>query len=329
MTHRIAVLALPPVIGYDMVIPSQVFGATNDALDRRAYDVQVVGLSTDPIPSLHGYGIVPQAPIAALADADTVIVPGTLLPGPRHEGVLPPELRAGWESIRPGTRLISICTGAFVLAAAGVLDDRRATTHWAMADRFRRLYPRVDLDPTVLFVDAGDVLTSAGLSAGTDLCLHVVRRDHGSEVANQVARFLVVPPWREGGQAQFIDRVVPKRDAESTAPAREWVLANLTEKHSVAALAERVHMSERTFTRRFREETGQSPGAWLIQQRVRAAEHLLETTDLPIDAVAARAGLGTGASLRQHLRRTAGVGPATYRRTFRGPGAHGARPAVR
>lgn len=319
MTHRIAVLALPPVIGYDMVIPSQVFGVTNQVLGRAAYDVQVAGLSREPIPSLHGYGIAPQAGAEALADADTIIVPGTLLTGPRQEGALPPGLAAAWETIRAGTRLVSICTGAFVLAAAGVLDGRPATTHWDKAAEFRRLYPRVHLDPNVLFIDDGDVLTSAGLAAGVDLCLHLVRKEHGPHVANEVARFLVVPPWREGGQAQFINRAVPAGDADSTAAVRAWALERITDKHTVASLAKRAHMSVRTFARRFREETGQSPAAWLTQQRVRAAEHLLESTDLPIDVVADRAGLGTGASLRQHLRRTAGVGPATYRRTFRGP----------
>lgn len=321
MTHRIAVLALPPVIGYDMVIPSQVFGSANEVLGRAAYDVQVVGLTKEPIRSHHGYGIVPESDIEALADADSVIVPGTVLHGPRRDGVLPDVLRDGLARVRPGTRMISICSGAFVLGAAGILDGRRATTHWAMASSFRRLYPRVDLQPNVLFVDDGDVLTSAGLSAGADLCLHIVREECGPAVANAVARFLVVPPWREGGQAQFIDRAVPTDDADSTAAVRQWAVEHLAEKHSVSSLATRAHMSARTFARRFREETGQTPAAWLIQQRVREAQRLLESTDLPIDLVAERAGLGTGTSLRQHMRRTAGVGPATYRRTFRGPTA--------
>ena len=321
MPHRIAVLALPPVIGYDTVIPSQVFGVANSVLGHAAYDVQVVGLTGGPIPSYHGYAIVPEAGIEVLAEVDSVIVPGTTMRGPRRDGVLPEDLREGLRKVRPGTRMISICTGAFVLGAAGILDGRRATTHWGHADDFRRLYPRVDLEPNVLFTDDDDVLTSAGLSAGVDLCLHVVRKECGSAVANAVARYLVVPPWREGGQAQFIDRAVTNDDTESTAAVREWALQNLDQKLSVGLLAEKAHMSVRTFARRFREETGQTPAAWLIQQRVRGAQRLLESTELPIDVVAERAGLGTGASLRQHLRRTAGVGPATYRRTFRGPKA--------
>ncbi|WP_153503346.1 GlxA family transcriptional regulator [Cumulibacter manganitolerans] len=319
MTHSVAILALSPVIGYDLAIPPQVFGVANEVLGRREYDVRTVGVTADPVTSVHGYAIVPQAGVEALAAADTVIVPGTVMPGPRREGRLPDDLAEALAGVRPGTRLVSICTGAFVLGAAGLLDGRRATTHWDKAADFRRLYPKVDLDPNVLFVDDGDVLTSAGLSAGNDLCLHIVRKDVGADVANEVARYLVVPPWREGGQAQYIDRAVPLDDAGSTAALRAWLAEHLAEKHSIASLAAHAHMSPRTFARRFREETGQTPGAWLTQQRIREAERLLEATDLPIDLVAQRAGLGTGASLRQHMRRTAGVGPASYRRTFRGP----------
>ncbi|WP_134321730.1 GlxA family transcriptional regulator [Cumulibacter soli] len=323
MTHRIVVLALPPVIGFDLVIPSQVFGVANNVLDRKRYDVQIAALTADPVRSYHGYSIVPDAGIEALATADSIIVPGTRMPGPLREGNLPDDLRAGLGKAPTHARMISICTGAFVLAAAGLLDGRRATTHWAYADRFRRLYPRVDLQPNVLFTDDGSVLTSAGLSAGTDLCLHVVRQDCGADVANAVARFLVVPPWREGGQAQFIDRAVPQDASDSTAAVREWALQHLVEKLPVARLAQQAHMSPRTFARRFQEETGQTPALWLNQQRVRAAQRLLEATDLPIEVVAERSGLGTGASLRQHFRRTTGVGPATYRRTFRGTNAAG------
>lgn len=319
MTHAVAILALPPVIGYDLAIPPQVFGVANEVLGRREYDVQTVGLTTDPVQSVHGYAIVPQAGAEALASADTVIVPGTVMPGPRREGRLPELLAEALAGVRPGARLVSICTGAFVLGAAGLLDGRRATTHWDKAADFRRLYPKVDLDANVLFVDDGDVLTSAGLSAGNDLCLHIVRKDVGAAAANEVARYLVVPPWREGGQAQFIDRAVPLDTSGSTAGLRAWLGEHLADKHSVATLAARAHMSPRTFARRFREETGQTPAAWLTQQRIHEAERLLEATDLPIDVVAERAGLGTGASLRQHMRRTAGVGPASYRRTFRGP----------
>jgi len=220
-------------------------------------------------------------------------------------------------TIPPHARIMSICTGAFVLGAAGRLDGRRATTHWAHADAFRALYPKVRLDEDVLFVDDGDVLTSAGLSAGVDLCLHVVRSDHGSDVANRAARYCVVPPWRDGGQAQFIERHVPEARTDGTAPTRAWALGRLDRPLDLAAMAEHARMSVRTFSRRFRAETGLTPGTWLVQQRLRHARHLLETTDLPVQQVAQRAGLGSAASLRQHMRVALGVAPLAYRRTFR------------
>lgn len=316
-THRVVVLLLEPAIGYDAVIPVQLLGEAVDAAGRRLYDVTMASLDGHAVRTSSGYQLVPQSDAAALREADTVIVPGTQLPGPRRDGSLPPEVARALCSVRPGTRLVSICTGAFVLAAAGLLDQRPATTHWQHADGFSALYPKVRLDPDVLFTDDGDVLTSAGLSAGVDLCLHLIRRDHGSEIANHVARYCVVPPWRDGGQAQFIERQVPARSGDSTATARAWALEHLGS--DVTALARRAGMSPRTFARRFRDETGQSPGAWLIQQRVRHAQHLLEETDLPVDEVAERSGMGTSASLRAHLRTLTGVSPAAYRRTFRAP----------
>jgi transcriptional regulator GlxA family with amidase domain len=316
--HRVAVLLLPPVIGYDATIPVQLLGSASDEHDRPLYDVQMVGLTGEPVPTPSGYSIVPSTDGAALAEADTVIIPGTRLGGPRTDGSLPDDLRAALATIRPGARLVSICTGAFVLGAAGVLDGRPATTHWAHADAFRQLYPAVRLDENLLFVDDGDVLTSAGLAAGVDLCLHLIRRDHGVAAATRTARYNVVAPWRDGGQAQFIERPVPASGADGTAYAREWALANLDQPLDVARLAGEARMSVRTFNRRFREETGRSPGAWLIERRIDSARHLLETTELAVDEVARRAGLGTGASLRQHLRATIGVAPLAYRRTYRG-----------
>ena len=316
--HRVVVLLLEPAIGYDAVIPVQLLGEAVDGTGRPLYDVTMASLDGDPVLTSSGYAISPQDDASALTRADTVIVPGTQLAGPRRDGTLPHNVAAALASVRPGTRMVSICTGAFVLAAAGTLSGRPATTHWKHADDLAALYPDVLLDADVLFTDDGDVLTSAGLSAGVDLSLHLIRRDHGSEVANRVARYCVVPPWRDGGQAQYIERQVPTRPDESTAEARAWALEHL--EADVPTLARRAGMSLRTFARRFREETGQSPGAWLIQQRVRHAQHLLEETDLGIDTVASRAGMGTAASLRTHLRTHAGVSPAAYRRTFRGTG---------
>jgi len=214
-------------------------------------------------------------------------------------------------------RMVSICTGAFALAAAGVLDGRRATTHWRDARDLAARFPRVRVEPDVLYVDEGDVLTSAGNAAGIDLLLHLVRSDLGTEAANRVARSAVVAPWRAGGQAQFIDRPVPEEADAGTGPTRVWALEHLGEPLGLADLARHAGMSVRTFTRRFREEAGETAVTWLTRARVDRARHLLETTDLPVDRVAAEAGFGTTASLRQHLSAAVGVSPLAYRRTYR------------
>ncbi|MGQ0841228.1 GlxA family transcriptional regulator [Actinokineospora sp.] len=316
MTHRVAVLAIEEAVGYDLCIPPQVLHAAVAADRSPHYEVVVCGVDAKPVRLTTGFTAVLDHGPEALATADSVIVPGTRSVGPRHLGTLPGPVADALAVIRPGTRVMSICTGAFVLAAAGLLDGRPATTHWRFADEFRALYPAVDLDPDVLFVDDGDVLTSAGLGAGVDLCLHVVRSDHGSEVANRAARYCVVPPWRAGGQSQFIDQPLPA-ESGGVSPTRAWALGRLHEPLDLAALAAHASMSVRTFSRRFRAETGLSPGAWLVRQRVRHARRLLETTDLPVDQVAERSGLGSAASLRQHLRTAIGVSPLAYRKTFR------------
>jgi transcriptional regulator GlxA family with amidase domain len=318
VAHRVAVLLLPPVVGFDAAIAPLLFGAAVDEDENPLYDVVVCGLDDQPVRSTHGYAMLPAVGAEALAAADTVVIPGTRWAPARDDGVLTPEVRAALDTIRPGTRLVSICTGAFVLAATGLLDGRRATTHWKFADALRRLHPLVDVDENVLFVDDGDVLTSAGLAAGIDLCLHVIRCDHGAQVANAVARYCVVPPWREGGQAQFIDRHLPVQDDASTAPTRAWALQHLDEELTVERLARHAHMSQRTFNRRFREETGQAPGAWIRHRRVDHARELLESRDLPVDEVARLTGLGTGGNLRHHLRRGVGMSPSSYRRLYQG-----------
>jgi transcriptional regulator GlxA family with amidase domain len=315
--HRVVVLAIGEVVGYDMAIPPQIFRTATGEHGDQLYEVLICGVDRKPIPTHVGYSIVAGHGPEVLAAADTVIIPGTLVEGPRRHGTLPDDVAAALALVPPGARTMSICTGAFVLGAAGLLDGRPATTHWAHADAFRRLYPKVALDEDVLFVDDGDVLTSAGLGAGVDLCLHVVRTDHGSEVANRAARYCVVPPWRDGGQSQFIERHLPQAGTEGTAPTREWALRRLHTPLDLTEMARHATMSVRTFSRRFRAETGMSPGNWLIQQRLRHARHLLETTDLPVDRVATESGLGTATSLRQHLRAAIGVSPLTYRKTFR------------
>ncbi|KUM91919.1 AraC family transcriptional regulator [Streptomyces cellostaticus] len=317
--HRIVVLALDGLLPFELGIPHRIFGRPKDARGRHLYEVVTCSVrppgpvETDAdfeVHVLHG----PEA----LETADTVIVPASYELGPVYEeGRLTDELAAALGRIRPGTRLASICTGGYVLAAAGFLDGRPATTHWADAERFQRMFPRVKVDADVLFIDDGDVLTSAGVAAGIDLCLHVVRRDHGTAVANEVARRTVVPPHRDGGQAQYIHRPVPDPQLSTTTSARAWALGSLHEPIQLRDMAEQEAMSVRTFTRRFREEVGISPGQWLTQQRVERARHLLESTDLSVDRVARDAGFGTAQSMRQHLQQALGVTPTAYRRTFR------------
>jgi transcriptional regulator GlxA family with amidase domain len=316
--HRVAVLLLPPVVGFDATIAPLLFSNAADADGNLLYDVVTCALTRAPVPSTTGFSVVAEAGPEALATADTVVIPGTRYAAARMVGTLTPDVAAALKLIRPGTRLVSICTGAFVLAAAGLLDGRQATTHWRFADDLRRLHPLVRVDENVLFVDDGEVLTSAGLAAGIDLCLHIIRRDHGAQVANAVARYCVVPPWREGGQAQFIDRQVPSGDHFSTAATREWALQHLGEELTVQRLARHAKMSARTFNRRFREETGQAPGAWIRQRRIDLARELLESKDHSVDEVARLSGLGSGGNLRHHLRRGVGMSPSSYRKVYQG-----------
>ena len=317
--HRIAVLALDGVVAFDLGACTQIFQSARDDAERRHYVVRVATPGGEPVRTSAGFTVQPDQGLEILTGAHTVLVPGTYTGSPLFDGTLHPEVGEALRQVLvEGRRLMSTCTGAFALAAAGVLDGRPATTHWAHADRFRELYPKVRLDPGVLFVDDGDVLTSAGVAAGIDLCLHVVRRDHGAEVANRVARRCVVPPWRDGGQSQYIERPIPSPADTTTEPTRRWMIENLGDRLDLPGMAGHARMSVRTFTRRFREETGLSPGTWLTGQRIEQARHLLETTELPVDQVARVAGFGTAASLRQHLQVALGVSPQAYRRTFRG-----------
>ncbi|MFD5424311.1 GlxA family transcriptional regulator [Streptomyces sp. NPDC127084] len=317
--HRVVVLALDGCIPFELGIPQRIFGRATDPGGGKLYEV--VTCSIRPPGAVRtdaDFDILVSHGPEALATADTVVIPASYELGPVYdEGRLTPELAAALGRLRPGTRLVSICTGGYVLAAAGHLDGRRATTHWWHAEHFQRLFPAIEVDADVLFIDDGDVLTSAGVAAGIDLCLHIVRRDHGSAVANDVARRTVVPPHRDGGQAQYIQRPVPEPQLATTSAARAWALDRLHEPIQLRDLAGRESMSVRSFTRRFREEVGVSPGQWLTQQRVQRARQLLESTDLPMDQVARDAGFGTAQSMRQHLLCALGVTPTGYRRTFR------------
>ncbi len=307
--ERVAVLALAGVYPFELGIPSRIFGAT-DGL----YEIATCSTDGQPVPTEADFSIGVAHGPELLSWADTVVIPSVA------ESAIPVSLPASvFEAlarIRPDTRIISICTGAFVLAAAGFLDGRRATTHWHLADLFCERYPHIQLDRDVLYVADGRMLTSAGAASGVDVCLHVVRADHGSEVANAVARRCVVPPFREGGQAQFIERPIPEFGTASTADARLWAMENLRDPLPLSVLARQAGMSVRTFSRRFSDEVGMGPAQWVIQQRVTEAQRLLESTDLSIERIASEAGFANSASLRQHMQASIGVSPRVYRQTF-------------
>ncbi|MEU5405293.1 GlxA family transcriptional regulator [Nocardia asteroides] len=308
--HRVVVLALDGVYPFELGTPQRVFGMLDDR-----YEVLTCSADGAPVRTCADFRIAVEHGPELLATADTVVIPASDIT--EALAGLGEVTRDALARIRPGTRIVSICTGAFILAAAGLLDGRPATTHWRMAEVFRRHFPRVRLDPEVLFVDDGDILTSAGAASGVDLCLHIVRADHGSAVANHVARRCVVPPWREGGQAQYIEQPVPDPAMASTAATRHWALENLVLPLTTAELARHAGMSSRTFARRFGDEVGLSPGRWLTQQRVARARELLEVSDLSVEQIASRVGFATGTSLRQHFQVAVGVAPLAYRRTFR------------
>ncbi|QUH05533.1 helix-turn-helix domain-containing protein [Saccharopolyspora erythraea] len=328
--HRVAVLVRDGLLPMELGLVHQLFGQAADADGEALYELVTCALVPGPVRTDADFPIMVEHGPEALADADTVLIPASHeFDATETEGRLPEPLADALARIRPGTRIASICTGAFVLAAAGMLDGRRATTHWKSADDFRKLYPAVRLDPNVLYTDEGDVLTSAGEAAGIDLCLHMIRSDHGAAIANDVARSTVVPPHRDGGQAQFIKTPVPEPETSSTGSARAWALKNIHLQLNLSDLASKESMSTRTFTRRFREEVGISPGQWLIQQRIERARQLLEDTDIPVEQVAENAGFGTTASLRQHFQSALGVSPSAYRNTFRGtPVVEGGEPEL-
>jgi transcriptional regulator GlxA family with amidase domain len=308
--HAVVVLALPAVEAFDLSIPAQVFA--DPGLPRR-YEFTVCSPTAGLVRSTAGFSVLAEHGLDALTTADTVVVPGYLPlddPGERVGSALR-------QAAARGARMVSVCTGAFALAAAGLLDDRRATTHWAYADQLAARYPRVKVDPDVLWVDEGTVLTSAGLSAGIDLCVQLVRADHGSEAAISVARRLVVAPHRDGGQAQWLERPLPEPD-QGLAATCQWALQHLADPLTVADLARHAGWAPRTLTRQFAAQTGLAPMRWLTAARVREARRLLEATGLPVEVIAARCGLGTAANLRVHLARDAGATPTAYRAAYQG-----------
>ncbi|NQE90476.1 GlxA family transcriptional regulator [Nocardia terpenica] len=305
--HRVAVLALDGVTPLDLAIPTQIFNSRPET----PYELTVCALDSQ-VATTGDFALIPGGGLEQVRHADTVIVPGF---EPLHR---PPEAALGVlaEARDRGRRVVSICTGAFALAAAGVLDGLHATTHWNHIDDLERDFPSVRVDRDVLYVDEGDVLTSAGVCCGIDLCLHIVRRDLGAVVANQIARGLVAAPHREGGQAQYVPVPVASSGAASLSGTRGWALQRLDEPLTLRVLARHAGLSQRTFMRRFTEETGTTPLQWLLNARLGKARELLETTDHSVDRVARACGLGTAANLRLHFRRTLNTTPTAYRRTF-------------
>ncbi|OON75587.1 GlxA family transcriptional regulator [Streptomyces tsukubensis] len=311
--HRVAVLALDGVTPLDLAIPTQIFTARPET----PYGMTLCALDTK-VATTAGFTLVADGGLEQVRAADTVIVPGY------EPLVRPPDavLGALAEARDRGRRVVSICTGAFTLAAAGVLDGLHATTHWRHIDAFERDFPTVTVDRDVLYVDEGDVLTSAGVCCGIDLCLHLVRRDLGAGVANQIARGLVAAPHRDGGQAQYVPAPVPVAGQASLSDTRGWALHRLGEPLTLRVLARHAGLSQRTFMRRFTEETGTTPLQWLLNARLGEARELLETTDHPVDRVARDCGLGTAANLRLHFRRALDTTPTAYRRTFGRSASH-------
>ncbi|MER6327384.1 GlxA family transcriptional regulator [Streptomyces coelicoflavus] len=308
--HRVAVLALAGMAPLDLAIPLQIFAPRPET----PYEIRVCGPG-GPVPTANGFAMAVTSGLEGLDTADTLIVPG-FAPGPPPTPFPREVLDALVTAHARGRRVVSICTGAFVLAEAGLLDGLHATTHWQYTDRLEREYPAVHVDRDVLYVDEGSVLTSAGMCCGIDLCLHIVRGDLGAAVANGIARGIVAAPHREGGQAQFVPAPVADRGDTALAGTRAWALEHLGETLTVPRLARHAGMSERTFMRRFAGETGTTPLRWLVGARLGLARELLETTDRPIDVVARDCGLGSATNLRLHFRRALDTTPTAYRRAF-------------
>jgi AraC family transcriptional regulator, transcriptional activator FtrA len=309
--HSVAIAATDGMLHFELALAYEVFGPGTAGLPSPWYDVSVCGTHAVRVGR---FQLQPDCGLDRLTHADTVIVPALADVDADLPADLLEALRVAHES---GARVVSLCTGAFVLAATGLLDGLRATTHWAHTDELAARYPRMKVDPDVLYVDNGSVLTSAGKAAAMDLCLHLVRRDHGSAIANVVARRLVVPPHRAGGQAQFVTTPVPAQDGHPLADLLPWVMRRLDQPLTVENLARQANMSSRHLARQFRSVTDTTPLQWLLTQRIRRAQELLETTDDSVDTIAAAAGIGTATTLRRHFHRIIGVPPDAYRRTFR------------
>jgi AraC family transcriptional regulator, transcriptional activator FtrA len=311
--QAVAIVVSDGVTLFELGVACEVFGDWSETFGVPWYRASVCAITPGPVTVDAGFQMLAADGVERIREADTVVVLPTV-PYDRVPAGIPEVLR---QAHARGSRIVSLCAGAFALAAAGLLDGRRATTHWTECDRLARRHPRVTVDPAVLFVDEGDVLTSAGSAASIDLCLHVVRHDYGTQVATQLARQLVVPPQRDGGQAQYIEAPMPELDSSSLfASTVRWLQEHLDESITVEDLAARSAMSPRTFARRFLAGTGTTPYRWLLRERVQLAQRLLEMSELPIDSVAEKSGFSTAANLRKHFRRAVHTSPQAYRRTF-------------
>ena len=314
MLRTVAALVLPSASPFEFATLCEVFGVDRTTEGVPPIELRVCGPEAGvPLRTTVGASLVPDHGLDGLDGADLVAVSAT-----REREFAPEVIHALRAAAERGATILSVCSGSFVLGAAGLLDGRRCTGHWMNVDELRARYPLAIVDPDVLYVDDGNIITSAGTAAGIDACLHLVRRELGSAAVNTIARRMVVPPQRDGGQRQYVEQPIPTCSSDGLAPVLDWVLEHLAEEHGVSDLARRARMSDRTFARRFLAETGTTPHRWLTLQRVLLAQRLLEDTDLGVDEVAQRCGFGAGALLRHHFRKVVGVAPADYRRTFRG-----------
>ena len=311
--HRVAILAYDGLCTFEFGIALEVFALPRPELNAPWYECRVFSWDRSPMRSMGGLMITAPHGRSTIDWADTIIVPGWS--GIANE--VPQQLCSKISKAhQKGKRLVSICSGVFVLAAAGILDNRKATTHWRYTAQLRAAFPTVQIENDALYVDEGQILTSAGSAAGLDLCLYIVRKDHGSKIANNVARRLVLPTHREGGQAQFIPPPV-SHNADGLASILDWLKAHIDEHHTIASMAAKAGLSERTFVRRFKDTTGTSPHAWLTSERIKCAREYLESTNLTTNQIAEKSGFVTPETFRHHFRRALGVAPTAYRSAFR------------
>ncbi|AWW37673.1 helix-turn-helix domain-containing protein [Streptomyces cadmiisoli] len=319
MLRNVAAVLVDGVNPFELGVVCEVFGIDRSDDGLPVYDFAVASAEQPVLRANAGFSMQVEHGLERLEAADLIAVPA----GSGYESrTFPPGLLDALNrAVERGARVLSVCSGVFVLGAAGLLDGRRCAVHWRHAQELSRRYPRAIVEPDVLYVDEDPVITSAGTAAGIDACLHIVRKEQGPEVANRIARRMVVPPHRDGGQAQYIERPLPRSECDTVAEVLVWMERNLDQEVTVEQLAARALMSPRTFARRFQQETGTTPYRWILRQRVLLAQRLLEVTDETVDAIAGRTGFGNAAALRHQFVRAVGTTPHAYRRTFRGPQA--------